>query len=112
MKCEEENTILIKTKGYGYGYIGEGVGMCRRHPLPKPKSLGPQMYTGFDNSINNTSGYASFSTAYNIKYCSGQCSFKYISSEFSPDGYSYYECTKCPNKMKKQHNTKIELQDK
>ena len=43
--------------------------------------------------------------AFNINICKDNCNFECISTEFTPNGYSYYKCSKCEKTMKKRHNT-------
>lgn len=46
-----------------------------------------------------------FNEAYKINVCKDKCDFKCIETEYTPNGYSYYKCTKCENTLKKKGAT-------
>jgi hypothetical protein len=46
-----------------------------------------------------------FNEAYNINICKDNCNFICITTEMTPNGYSYYKCSKCENQLKKRNIT-------
>ena len=45
-----------------------------------------------------------FNESYKIHICKDKCNFICITTEMTPNGYSYYKCSKCENTMKKRNN--------
>ena len=46
-----------------------------------------------------------YNEVYNINVCKDKCDFKCITTEMTPNCYSYYKCTKCENTLKKKGAT-------
>ncbi len=46
-----------------------------------------------------------FNEAYNINVCKDKCDFVLTTVEYTPNGYSYYKCSKCENTLKKKSAT-------
>ena len=46
-----------------------------------------------------------FNEVYNINICKDKCDFKCTSTEYSPNGFSYYKCSKCENTFMEKNNT-------
>ena len=41
-----------------------------------------------------------YNEVYNINICKDKCDFVLTAVEYTPNGYSYYKCTKCGNTRK------------
>ena len=46
-----------------------------------------------------------FNEVYNIKICKDKCNFICVSTEYRPDGFSYYKCSNCENNYKSKSKT-------
>jgi len=47
-----------------------------------------------------------FNEIYNINICKDKCNFICIMTEYSPNGHSYYKCSKCDNTLMKKNINK------